>query len=126
MTKSSILRSNKDWDKFFQLKLKHIDSLNNLSQKLFYFGLTFVGAIIVTAFGLAPYIPQNSKFIFMGLIVFIMVFVFIFVRWSYKDLKDEINSYYNKLFYELLVGKIDDIKGISNEEYQKLTEHLKK
>ena len=125
MTESGILRKHKDLDKIFELKLEHIKSLNNTSQKMFYSLLVFAGAIVLFLFQIGITLSMTK---FERIILFLGLFIsqFVLIITSHMWLQNKIKSYYNQLFYELLVGKMDNIEGISMEEYKRLTEHLKK
>ena len=124
MAESGVLQNHKNWDNIFQLKLEHIKSQVNVAQRIFYSFLAVLFALLI--YILKTVLNSQSGFLEKTLWMFFFIIVTAIVIWSFSTfLQDKIKSYYNELFYELLVGHMKNIQGISNKKYKELTEHHK-
>lgn len=119
MVRSKILRKHQDWKNVIDLKLKHIDTLLSFSQQTFYAILAFLGAVFLGILALSPYL---GKYIYWwGLTIIFVLYALGLVGLLYfyiRNFRNNVDDYYNKLLYEVMIGKIKDIKPISNEEYR--------
>lgn len=101
MTKSGVLQNHKNRDKVFELKLEHIKSQINVSQRIFYSILAFFGAILVFLLD----VIKNLKN-FWGQIILSITFIIvssILIKGTAEMLQDKIKSYYNELFMNYLL-----------------------
>jgi RsiW-degrading membrane proteinase PrsW (M82 family) len=123
-TKLEILRGHEDWQRAYELRLKYLDKLSGLSQKIFITLITFFGALTIALISKVDYFIELLSFLYfslilLGIIILECVLVICFISNFEKDVKKE----YNKLFVDLCIGKIRALEEISNNYFKKITEN---